>query len=352
MGFNGSSNPYIDNALGLIQGLAVEEYRLDHKKKQAAAMLKQLQDSGMVAGGETAADPTRGFKLSTPEARGLMPQVAAPQGMMSLANGGIGDAEGNPIAPMVQQKPRMLTAPKKAPMLAPASAAKRTSPFILNPASAMKGDLDVMANPDYESAKTLKTQRNQAIGASSRIRTEFINRPEVKEYTTVKSAVNAMESLMKSSESGDNENKVAIDQGLVTLYNKMTDPQSVVRESEYARTPSNLPTINRIQGALEKLAKGGAGLTDDDRRALVVGAKIIANERGKIYQDTLDEYKTLAGEYDIDPNLITRGVKDHADYSLNMGTGKGKGKAMAKPMFTKDQLQAEYNRRKKAGLIK
>ena len=30
----------------------------------------------------------------------------------------------------------------------------------------------------------------------------------------------------------------------------------------------------------------------------------------------LDEYKTLAIDYDIDEGLITRGIKDHEDYDL------------------------------------
>ena len=64
----------------------------------------------------------------------------------------------------------------------------------------------------------------------------------------------------------------------------MTDPTSVVRESEYARTPENVPIINRMFGAIDKLKSGGAGLTNADREALVIGAKIVANERGKRFK--------------------------------------------------------------------
>jgi len=123
-----------------------------------------------------------------------------------------------------------------------------------------------------------------------------------------------MDALLKKALSGDVQNKVALDQGLITMYNKLTDPNSVVRESEYARTPENLPVINRIQGALQKVEKGGAGLTNKDREALVLGAKIIADERGKTYNSTLQEYQDLAGGYNLDPKLTLRGMKQHSNF--------------------------------------
>jgi hypothetical protein len=53
------------------------------------------------------------------------------------------------------------------------------------------------------------------------------------------------------------------------MFNKITDPQSVVRESEYARTASDLSLLNRLKGKYEKWASGGAGLTDEDRKAIL-----------------------------------------------------------------------------------
>ena len=123
-----------------------------------------------------------------------------------------------------------------------------------------------------------------------------------------------MDALLQKALSGDVQNKVALDQALITMFNKLTDPNSVVRESEYARTPQNLPMVNRIQGAVQKLTKGGAGLTNKDREALVLGAKIIADERGKTYNTTLQEYGDLAGGYDLDPALTLRGMKEHSNF--------------------------------------
>lgn len=151
---------------------------------------------------------------------------------------------------------------------------------------------------------------------STKIREEFLNRPEVKEYTLINTQVSSMDALLKEAKVGNIQNKVALDQALITMFNKLTDPNSVVRESEYARTPKNLPLANRFSGALQKLEAGGAGLTNSDREALVWGAKVIADERGKTYNQTLQEYVDLSKQYGIEENLITRGKIPHKEYGL------------------------------------
>lgn len=142
----------------------------------------------------------------------------------------------------------------------------------------------------------------------SDLRQEFINRPEVKEYVIVNTQVKAMDALLNSALAGDMNNQAALDQGLITMYNKLTDPQSVVRESEYARTPENLPMTNRVIGAIEKLKQGGAGLTNDDRKALVLGAKIIGDVRGKQFNQTREQYNVLSGKYGIQDTSVVTGT--------------------------------------------
>ena len=54
---------------------------------------------------------------------------------------------------------------------------------------------------------------------------------------------------------------VAGSQAVLVTFQKILDPTSVVRESEYARSSSGLSVIERIKGATEKLGKGGAGVS-------------------------------------------------------------------------------------------
>jgi len=159
-------------------------------------------------------------------------------------------------------------------------------------------------------------QKKQDLYGTSKLREEFLNKAEVKDYITSKTQVDSMDSMLANLSQGNN--KVALDQGLISMFNKLTDPTSVVRESEYARTPENLPVVNRMVGAIDKLKQGGAGLTNGDREALVVGAKIIMDERGRTYNKTLGEYNTLAEQYGFDQSLINRGMPQHTSYFGNV----------------------------------
>jgi hypothetical protein len=175
-------------------------------------------------------------------------------------------------------------------------------------------------NPQIKLEQEERRQRTQdmavvqqSFGNSTKLREEFIQRPEVKDYINVSTNVNAMDALLKKALSEPNEkNNVAVDQGIITMYNKLTDPQSVVRESEYARTPENLPLVNKITGAIQKVQAGGAGLTNEDRIALVEGAKIILKERGKTYNSAINRYNSLADQYSLDKSLITEEFKPYS----------------------------------------
>ena len=178
--------------------------------------------------------------------------------------------------------------------------------------------------------------RAESIGGvknSRDLRQELINRPEVKDYMTVSTSIRSMESLLNSALSGNAQNQVALDQGLITMYNKLTDPNSVVRESEYARTSENLPVVNRILGAIGKLQAGGAGMTNDDREALVIGAKIIGNERGKTFKGTVDSYSNLANQYKIDPNLITGALPTFTPFSTAKRQPQAQQKTQGKDQY-------------------
>ena len=50
-------------------------------------------------------------------------------------------------------------------------------------------------------------------------------------------------------------------------FQKILDPTSVVRESEYARSSSGLSMFERVKGAAEKLGKGGAGVSVSELQA-------------------------------------------------------------------------------------
>lgn len=148
---------------------------------------------------------------------------------------------------------------------------------------------------------------------------DFENRPEVKDYITVKTNIGIMNELVNSALSDSSkQNLVGVDQGLISIFNKLTDPASVVRESEYARTPENLPYVNRMIGAIQKLQRGGAGLTNDDRMALLMSAKIIGNERGKQYEISRSRISDLANKNEIDSEMATMGMGQFQPFDMTV----------------------------------
>lgn len=194
--------------------------------------------------------------------------------------------------------------------------------------------------------KAKNFQDSSGFRNSTRLRQEFINRPEVKDYVLVSPNIKAMDSLLQTALSGGMENKVAFDQAFITLFNKLTDPQSVVRESEYARTPENLPTLNRIAGAIQKIKSGGAGMTDDDRDALVTGAKIIGEERAKVFDDLRGEYELLSQRYSIDPNLVVGTLPSFSGFETTpvppIPQTQSKASARPRPTGRTPEREARY----------
>lgn len=158
-----------------------------------------------------------------------------------------------------------------------------------------------------------QTARGETAG---NLRQEFIKRPEVEDFKKINAQVKSMDSLLERAMAGDLHGRNFLDQSLITIFNKINDPGSVVRESEYARTPEGLALSNRLSGAVEKIAQGGAGLTDQDRVDLVSAAKIIANSRGNSYAETRSGYVDLANKMTLDPSLITATMPEFSPYEV------------------------------------
>jgi hypothetical protein len=136
------------------------------------------------------------------------------------------------------------------------------------------------------------------------MRKEFTSLPEVKSHVEISSQIQRLEKAMAENARGGS--KVAVDQALITILNKMLDPSSVVRESEYARTPGDLAFLNRMRGKLEKLKTGGAGLTDEDRTAIANMARNFSDVSQAMYGEQEAYYTDLASRYGYNPENVVR----------------------------------------------
>ena len=148
---------------------------------------------------------------------------------------------------------------------------------------------------------------NQQFKNERDMRQDFEKLPEVKNYNETN--IKAGQMAQAIEESKTTNNFVAVDQALITMFNKMTDPQSVVRESEYARTSNDIATVNMIKGKAQKVLTGGAGLTSAERDALkTMSDRFLAASKER-YDSVAEEYRGLAKTYGYEPNnVVFRGT--------------------------------------------
>lgn len=158
--------------------------------------------------------------------------------------------------------------------------------------------------PKSVSPSTIVTTDRRRATDEMGIRKEFTALPEVKNHVTIESQYQRLQKAMEETKTGGS--KIAVDQALITILNKMLDPSSVVRESEYARTPQDMAFLSRLQGKIEKLRTGGAGLTNEEREAVFRMAENFYNVSKNMYDQQVDYYTDLAMRYGYDPENIVR----------------------------------------------
>jgi len=88
--------------------------------------------------------------------------------------------------------------------------------------------------------------------------------------------VGNMETAWNRLENGEAQDLNATSQAIITTFNKILDPTSVVRESEYDRTPSGQALVSQIEGKINAITQGGPGLTKESLKELVDLGKAFA----------------------------------------------------------------------------
>jgi len=145
---------------------------------------------------------------------------------------------------------------------------------------------------------------DKGLARASGLRKEFQESPIYKNYQTVNSQFNSLKSAYSLSLNPDNESRAASDQALIVTLNKMLDPTSVVRESEFSRTEVGVGLMNRIQSYLPKLKKGGQAISNTDRKAVYNMAEKLLQGSQEGLNQHIDRYVNIAQQYGVDPKLI------------------------------------------------
>lgn len=142
---------------------------------------------------------------------------------------------------------------------------------------------------------------SRAFDQEDKLRKEFVNQKPVKVYQETKRFADVARQAVQLSAQG---NTNAGDQMLVNAMNKLIDPNSVVREGEYARTAQGQSVIGRVQGTIERWTKGGGGLTQPERQQLLQAVESMERAARQNYQPFEDGMRKVAGAYKLSPERI------------------------------------------------
>ena len=174
------------------------------------------------------------------------------------------------------------------------------------------------------------------IGSETDYRKEYQSRQVIKDWQFLRRQTGMMETawdrLKEVMKTGD-MNKISAartttDQVLGVVFQKMLDPTSVVRESEFARTTMGQAVIERAQSWFEQLRKGGIGVTDKLRQDLVDAAETLFGVTTEYKNETDREFEALvnsANERGVPLNIdniigTTTGAASEWEYIPDTGT--------------------------------
>ena len=156
---------------------------------------------------------------------------------------------------------------------------------------------------------------------------EFRADPRIKNLQIIERSERGMKAALKKSTAPGAKSRIASDQALGVLFQKMLDPTSVVRESEFARTPEGAALMGRIESQIPKLLKGGLAITDSDRQALVDMAQELLAQAKITANKAFGEFTVRADELGLNKKVVFGGAKPFGDVgstSSNQGVdGQG-----------------------------
>lgn len=98
-------------------------------------------------------------------------------------------------------------------------------------------------------------------------------------------------------------------QTVLVTFQKILDPTSVVRESEYDRSAAGQSLMNRVKGALEKLTEGGAGVPLSElEKFYALAQEAVKAQNGAYLKATKERIGRMADRYNIPQNLVFEDV--------------------------------------------
>lgn len=178
--------------------------------------------------------------------------------------------------------------------------------------------------------------QNTDFSQVGQLRGEFRKLQSYSDYTT---ALGTLNSALTTSPDAQG------DQSLITSYAKMLDPNSAVREGEFATTAGTENQFNQLRAriARELGVDGGGMLSEDGRRRVRAEMRNLVEQRFRpAYERDRADYTGLAQEYGYNPALVV-GTDPFTSYETRFneyfGQQQGGGNGAFVPVAGEAQQQ-------------
>jgi hypothetical protein len=180
----------------------------------------------------------------------------------------------------------------------------------IDPTPDQLASIDFLKQQEKKKPQTAKDVNDTTI----KLRKDFDSHTIPKVYNKVAAQIGIIEEAYDEATNVnlDGKSRVASDQALVIAFNKMLDPESVVRESEFARTPEQVAALNRFTSIKEKVINGGLLMADSDRKAILDMGKRAASIHGGIFNNFIDEQSKFAEAIGVSKDVLFAGVKRYS----------------------------------------
>jgi hypothetical protein len=144
---------------------------------------------------------------------------------------------------------------------------------------------------------------------STAAKSELIEKLNTK-WTTLQKPQRVMAQALNEMQVGVNRleaDPIGASQAVLITFQKILDPTSVVRESEYARSAEGLPLVSRIEGMYDRLVKGGAGVPKEELSAMAETARQFLLGMQHFNDGERQRIEDRAAQNGIDPGYIFGG---------------------------------------------
>lgn len=139
------------------------------------------------------------------------------------------------------------------------------------------------------------------------LRKEFDSRRQVKQFDEVSFRVNSIKRAWEAYRKNPSDvSKAALDEVIIIGFEKMLDPDSVVRASEAERLAQMQGILDRWLATPEKLRRGGKAFTDTERSKIVNMASIVFESYKKEYNRTVNFFHNEAIRHGVPENEVGR----------------------------------------------